>query len=393
MFSDSLVFMDSAPKHLKINQSEITYAVNNESVSWAVMMMIYSPSKLISSRAKLVLSFQLESCGILGLKNMLTKLNIMSSSDKFGKLDAVQSSISLINLACFSVFPRYQNFLVKCEGVKTIVLVMRWCTNNRPKFSPRLSNLIPKRTCCHGSDHWEGGDFLLILSVWVLAELISHNDLIDGKGHLLSGSSDGVVSDLTNVLKDICCGTYSTGAKYLAAHALSFFGAYGFPCKLGDRIARTLYKDEKFADLELVFVNGECLYVHSVVLRVRCPALVPPERPTLANGAGEWDWRPDKKKRKAIRLSPQVDYSVFVKLLEFVYLGYVSAGVELVKKLNIIAKKCHVQHLCGMLCREGPNWGVSVPVFDFSGALGPVGMSFSYDLCSLTFSSLLNYCN
>ncbi|CAM8986783.1 unnamed protein product [Rhodiola kirilowii] len=372
-----LVFVDSAPKHFQVNQSEITFAVNSESVSWAVLMLIYSPSKFVSSKAKLILSFLLKPNGVVGLTNVLAKLNIMSSSDKFGKLDAVQSSISLIHLACFIVFPQYQNCISKCEGVKTLVFLMRWCASSHLKFSPRLSSLMPERTCCQASDHWEGGDFLLLLSIWVLAGLISHFDLIDNNRDLLSGSSHGIRGELTKELKDICSGAYSPGAKYLAAHALSFFGIYGFPCKFGDRIARTFYNDKKFADLELIFANGECLSVHAVVLRVRCPALLPPEESIFPKGTSEWDTRREEKKRKAVRLSPHVDYPIFVKLLEYVYLGYLQAGVELVKKLNIIAKKCHLQHLCGMLCQEGPKWGVTVPTFDFSRALGPTAKSFS----------------
>uniref|UniRef100_A0A7N0RH46 BTB domain-containing protein n=1 Tax=Kalanchoe fedtschenkoi TaxID=63787 RepID=A0A7N0RH46_KALFE len=371
-----LVFLDSAPMHNQNFHSDITFAANSESVSWAVMMLIYSPSKLISSKAKLVLSFLLKPCGLEGLTNVLTKLGIVSSSEKFAKLDATQLSVNLIHLACFLVFPQYQNCVIKGGGLKTLVLVMRWCTSTRPNFSPRLSNLMSGRTCCFASSHWEGGDFLLLLSLWVLAGLIPHCKLIDNKNDLFHVFAAGCEAQFVNELKDICCGSYSLGAKYLAAYVLSCFGTYGFPCKFGDRLVKTLYNDQKFADIDLIFANGDCLSVHGAVLTVRCQALLPPEELTFSEGTGDRNSQ-EKKKRKVVRMSSHVDYSIFVKLLEFVYLGYLQAGVELVKKLSIIARRCQLQHLCGMLSQKGPQWGFSVPTFEFSVALGPDGNRFS----------------
>jgi hypothetical protein len=98
--------------------------------------------------------------------------------------------------------------------------------------------------------------------------------------------------------------------------------------------------------------------------------------------------------KKDIRLSSHVDNQALSKLLEFVYLGYLHAGDEHVKKLKILAKHCSLQPLSTMLGRRRPKWGTLFPIYDLTPALAPTGHHFSYglllDLCLRTFFIVLD---
>lgn len=132
------------------------------------------------------------------------------------------------------------------------------------------------------------------------------------------------------------------------------------------------FGDEDYSDMRLVLGNGQSLNVHRVVLLVGCPSLLPSEDPSdeerTQNSIGT---------KKEVILSAQVDEQALVKMLDFIYSGYLQAGGDIIRKLKILAKHCNMQPLLQLLCKERPKWGASIPSSDLTQALGSFGHDFS----------------
>ncbi|KAL0306141.1 UNVERIFIED_CONTAM: BTB/POZ domain-containing protein [Sesamum radiatum] len=135
-------------------------------------------------------------------------------------------------------------------------------------------------------------------------------------------------------LQEICRNHNSHGSRWYAAYILSYFGIFGFPSKLGKRIGKSLGEKEH-SDLKLDLANDESVYVHEVILTVRCPSLlprresVPKEKSSIGSNVKPYM---ERRSIKAVRLSAHVDQQSLLKLLEYVYLGYLQASEDLVKK-------------------------------------------------------------
>lgn len=353
-------------------------------------MMIYSPCKYIASKARFILSEILKPIGKQYLKHLLHGLDITSSRDNFDMSNMLQASIKLLALTCYSCFPQYQSHIIKSGGIKTLLAFTRWYSRNnvhigRLSLAPHLHHMFNQRTCCWVcKEDWEGDDILLLYSLWGLAELI-HSGSIRNNLDIFAGQVDYTEAQFVSMLQEICSGTSAPGLKWYAAYLLSYFGLYGFPCKLGRRIGKALNENEH-ADMQLILTKGDSMSVHGVVLAIRCPSLLPPEELLLNDKASDGSSvrysteNQGGKFRKEIRLSSHVDNLALAKLLEFVYLGYLLVGEGLVKKLKILAKHCSLQPLLTMLGRRRPKWGILFPSYDLARALTLAGHHFSYGL-------------
>lgn len=365
-----LEFVDSIRKGRHIHQTDITNTFGSVSASRAVLMMIYSPCKYISSKARLLLFEILKPHGKEYLNILLDNLNSTSSGDKFGLPDVLRTAINLMGLTCYSGLPWYRRRVMKSKGIKTLLAFMRWCLNNQvhlesQSFSPHLHNTFCERSCCWVSNDWEGKYFLLILCLWGLAELMHHSGFERSHQDIFSGQLEYTETRFINKLQEICSDFSSPGPRWFAAYILSFFGMYGFPSKFGRRIGKVL--DEKeYTDIQLILSNGESLSVHGVLLMVKCPALLPSEKIQDTSSL-----------IKKVHLSSHVDHQSLTKLLEFVYWDFLQAGEELVKKLKTFAKRCNLQPLLQVLCRKNPKWGAPIPTSHLTSALGPAGHPFS----------------
>lgn len=338
-------------------------------------MMIYSPCKYIASQARLLLSEILRPNGKEYLKYLLDKLN--NSINRIGLPDNLQTTINLMSLACYSGLPQYRKHVIKGQGIKTLIAIIRWCLSNdvhikRSSVAPHLHNTFSERTCCwiHTED-WDGEDIPLLFSLWGLAELMHHAGQVDYNEAQLVSELQGICSDDTS----------TPGPRWYAAYILSYFGFYGFPNKIGKRIGKAL-NEKELSDLELILTNGEPLSVHGVILAVQCPSLLPPEKLPRNERSSDGSFvRKDAEKcgrlKKEVHLSAQVDRQALLKLLEYVYLGYLEAGAELVKKLKMFARHCNLQCLLQLLCKKNPKWGTPVPSLNLTSALGPAGQHFS----------------
>ncbi|XP_065865436.1 BTB/POZ domain-containing protein At1g04390 isoform X2 [Euphorbia lathyris] len=379
-------FVDSIRRGRQICQDDRSDIETSESVSRAVLMLIYSPSKYIASKAIAILCELLKSNSKEILKHLLHVLRIRTPIDNFGKLNLLQTSVNLMALVCYSGLPQHQSQIVKNGGINTFMGLIKWCLSNdfrigRLSLAPHLHTVFSDKTCCWVcKEDWENDTVLLLYSLWGLSELI-HSGKISNNSDIFAGPAEYTEAQLVSTLQEICSGTSLPGTKWYAALILNYFGIYGFPCKLGRCIGKAFNMNE-YADMQLNLSNGDSLSVHGVLLAVRCPALLPPselphsDKSYDGSSVGYNTDRNVKKFRKEIRLSSHVDNQALAKLLEFVYFGFLNAGEELVKKVRILAKRCSLQPLLMLLDGRPPTWGTCFPRYDLSVALA-AGHHFS----------------
>ncbi|KAL2473204.1 BTB/POZ domain-containing protein [Forsythia ovata] len=258
-------------------------------------------------------------------------------------------------------------------------------------FWKQVRDSSERSCCCSATEDWEGEDMFLLFSLWSLAELLHHSDPI--KNHLLDNQTNFNEAQLVSELQKICRHCSNAGPRWYAVYILCVFGHYGFPSRMGDRIGKALTENE-YTDLELNLVNGESIYVHGVLLMVRCPSLLPPGELLVKEKASSGSSvKQDAENRMitAVRLSARVDHQSMLKLLEYVYFGYIQASEDLVKKLKLFAKHCGLHHLLQMLCRRHPKWGTLMPSFDLTPALRPGGHHFSDILLESNTRQLENW--
>ncbi|KAG8386600.1 hypothetical protein BUALT_Bualt03G0165200 [Buddleja alternifolia] len=370
----SFCFIKSIGTLRQISQNSLTNMTEGEAAARAVLMLVYSPCKYIASLARSVLCEVLELSGEDNVEYVLETVNARLSGKKFGLPGNLQVVLSLISLACYCSLQKYRKLVIKYQGMKTLVTFIMWWLNNpvhtkRASIVPHLRDSFSERSCCYQEEEWEGTDMLLLFSLWILGELLHHSANVkvhpsDNQGHF----SEAI---LIQKLQEISRDYNSPGSRWYAAYVLSHYGLFGFPNKLGMKIGKSLGKKE-LCDLKLDLVNEEAVYVHEVILMVRCPSLLPPggsvlEEKLTCGSIVKWDL--GRNSIKEVRLSAHVDQQSLLKLLEYVYSGYLQAGEDLVKKLKIFARHCKLESLLQMLCRRNPKWGTPIPSFDLSPAL------------------------
>lgn len=384
----------------QICEIDAMQAPRSESASWAVLMMVYSPCKYIASNARFILSEILLPNGKDYLKNLLHSLNYVSSVECSGLSYIHQTVIDLVGLACYLALPEYQRHVIEGKGMKIASDFVTWCWSDhmhikRQRFNPHWDNKFLKRTCCWvHAEEWEGDDVLLLYGLWALAELVHHSGCVKDNRDICSGGVNSEEIHLRSILQEICNDSSSDGPKWFAAYILSHFGFYGFPSKLGKRVGKAL-NEEGHADIQFILRDGETMSVHSIVLKIRCPSLLPPEaspcdEKALTNSSVIDDaQKAHGKFQKEVRLSAHVDSQALLRLLEYVYFGFLEAGDELVNKLKPLAKSCNLQSLLRLLYRKSPKWGTPVPSSDLAVALGPVGHCRSYVLLFICFLKVI----
>lgn len=368
----------------QISHDSSNNTFGSESASRSVLMMVYSPSKYIASQTRSVLFKVLELNRKDYIECMLKMLNATSCNKKFGIPSNLQITTSLVSLSCYACLPDYGKLITDLQGMRILLTFLRWWLANplyvkRSTVAPHLHDSFTERTCCvpYGED-WDGEDMLLLFCLWALAELINHLGSLDV---FLDDKMDFDRSQLVRELKEIHMKNYSHGSRWYAAYLLSHFGLYGFPNKFGERFG-TEFMEKELADLGLTLMDQEVLPVHKVILLVRCPSLLPQEEqlPRKKLNVTLSKQEPERSMRSMaeVRLSARVDRQSLLKVLEYVYFGYLEADEDLLKKLKVLAKHCDLKLLLQMLRKQNPRWGTPFPTFDLTFALGPAGYNSSY---------------
>ncbi|CAN0891905.1 BTB/POZ domain-containing protein At1g04390 [Linum grandiflorum] len=378
-----LSFVESMQKSHQMCVNDIADIIRGGSATRAVLMMVYSPSKYFESKAKLTLTKMLKPGGKGHLKHLLRYISLASSRNTFGTPDLLAVGVNLMALTCYSGLPLYQSHIVESGGTKILIAFISWCMRHKVhvKGLGLAQHDVPsQKTCCwEDKEEWEGDEMLLLCGLWGLAELML-------SGCVANPDMFELMDDLENqylsTLREICMSSRSHGLRWYSAYMLSYFGLYGFPCKLGQRIGKAMHENE-YADMQVILRSGQSARVHRVMLAIRCPSLLPPQ----ASPPGEklMDCSPaisGQQKQQVdfcndIYLSSHVGSEELAKLLEYVYSGYTCPGEEHVKKLKILAKHCGLQPLLVVLGRIRPKWGSPFPCYDLSLALTAAGRIFS----------------
>ncbi|KVI02380.1 BTB/POZ domain-containing protein At1g04390 isoform X1 [Cynara cardunculus var. scolymus] len=347
----------------------------NEPVSRAVLLMIYSPSKYIASEAKSVLSGLLKLNAKEDIKYILNTLNATSSGIYYPVSNNLQV-INLISLACYSGLPQYRRYVLKNQGIKILFSFVQNLSRNhvhteRMNTSLHFCDHNMKMCCYECEEDWQGEEMFLLFGLLGLAELVHHLGSMKGHVDWFVKQFEFTEAQIITKVQEICINSCASGPRWYGSYLLSYFGFYGFPSKLGNMIGNVFSEDEH-TNLTLILANQEHVNAHGVIVRVRCPSLLPSrELPLEAKtSTGHFGGR-------EVRLSAHVNHQALLKLLEYVYSGHLRAGEDLVKRLRTLAKHCNLQPLLQMLCRNRPKWRTPVPSFDLTSALGPNGFHFS----------------
>ena len=169
------------------------------------------------------------------------------------------------------------------ERFKIISDIIGGCLNSdmhvsRSSIVSHLHRSSEEKICCwnHVGD-WEGRDVLFFYSLHTLSQLIRFSNSVCDRYKITS--REIVVSDYHGLIKNlqfILSNNSSPGPKWYAAYILSFFGFFGIPSKLGQRMERALNENE-LSVLQFMLSNGQALSVHGAILSARCSYLLPPK--------------------------------------------------------------------------------------------------------------------
>ncbi|KAL5977313.1 hypothetical protein ACLOJK_021659 [Asimina triloba] len=361
----------------------------------AVSIMVFSPCKHIAAQSRQFLSCALLSSGNEYLEGILASFKPAAIRDALAASDYTRLVISLMVFTCYLSLPQYQDLIVASEAVTIFICFIKMWVSKDVRverssiaIASQVHATSSERTCCFASvEDWEGRDVILFFSLQALSKLMQLLEFTSSTRSItsqcfnisvdLGDSQDG---NFFVWLKEIRNNdSFGPGPRWLASYCLSFFGIYGFPSRLGKLLEKALNENE-LSDLQLVLSGGYSIRVHSIILKVRCPALLPlpPVEKAPLDGSDECkDEQHFGKCQREVRLSTRVDSNALMKLLEFVYTGILLVDEGLVKQLKILAKHCNLQVLSDLLNRNPPKWGNSIIDFDLTPAFSAAGYSFS----------------
>lgn len=321
------------------------------------------------------------------LENLLASLILYFSGDVSPVSCSLHTLINIISLACYSTLPLYQQFIIQRKGIDHLAAIISRCLKseihvNRSSDTSHLHGACDGKLCCWSNiEDWEGRDVILFHSLQILSQLIPFSNFICDYSKIISTDyissniSGGLVESLFKCLSSTLDNNFSPGIRWYAQYVLSFFGLYGFPNKLGKRMGKALDESE-LADLQFLLSSGQRLSVHGAILVAGCPYLLPHKESLMKKTVLDCESLKESRQqgtnfRHEVKLSERVDSSAFVKILEYVYTGFVIIKDNEVKPVRILAKRCGLNSLSYMLNKKLPEWGTSVPSCDFSHALEP----------------------
>ncbi|KAK1281086.1 BTB/POZ domain-containing protein [Acorus gramineus] len=353
-----------------------------EPLARAVLLMMTSPSKYISLKARHHLSEALRPLGYRPLENLLDVLKSTFLGNACGALDNLKTVMKSIYIVWYSSLPQYKKFVVEKDGVQVLSAIIKRCLCNDTCISRLIvtchsQHRYEKRMCCSVyTEDLEGGDIVLYYSLQALFCLISLSDLAPKE---IIGSNRSEVQDMINNLQELNSDSFSPRLRLYSAYNLNFFGFYGYPTKLGKRMEKAISEYE-LADVQLLLSDGQSIDVHSIILMSRCPSLLPPGLLCCKGNPSTVDQNLVQKyemPRHRVRLSDRIDNTALRKLLEYVYTGCFQVDEDLLSPLKILSKHCGLKLLSHMLHRKHPILSSGIPTIDFTAALEPAGLPFS----------------
>lgn len=372
----------------------------NESASMAILLMVLSPCKYIATQTRNFLSDILQKNHESRdyLEYLLDFLQFIANDNHTVATDESQITLSMMDLVCYSTLPEYQHLIVKKEGVRMLLDIVKQRLNtdmhiSRPDTDSHISHICSisrskvVRCCLHHNQPLEDDDVLLLYSLQVLSQLLPLRDffhhqkmprVVCQKEKYAACEPQSCVGILLQILDK----TFTLEIKLYASYCLSFFGFYGFPNKLGKRMDKASH-DGEYADLQLLLSDQQRVGVHCVILKTRSPMLIPFEKYSFINrishdypeGLDSKDL--EIKSSFEARLSSHICRITLEKLLEYIYTGFCQVEDELLKPIKLLAKKCDLKYFHNLLQKKLPTWRSDVPIFELTSALSPSGHVFS----------------
>ncbi|XP_059664088.1 BTB/POZ domain-containing protein At1g04390-like [Cornus florida] len=385
-----IAFVDSMHKTHQYHLYGTARLFYSEPAARSVLMMIYSPCKYITSKVRSILEelLQKKVKGKEYLIYLLDHPNGIATQKDVQLPDRCQTMMNVMHLACFSALQEFQKYVAEGKGVKSLLTFIRWSLQNHLEYNVhvRRSTMAPhlhtfhERICCRVYEEpWGHEDLIFLYGLWGLAEVMHHSGF-----DIYSCQKDFNVIQLIDELEECYISISTPGASWYAAYIRKHFGVYGFPSKLGKKIGRVLNESE-CTDLDLILTNEESFSVHGIILKVRCPALLPRhdnERHKTGNS---------KKLKNKCQVSDCVDREALSKVLEYVYSGHFQAGRGIMKSLTTFANSLNLKIVLELLSRKSPKWGTPIPSFDLTNALEPAGQCFADVILEAKANEMMNW--
>lgn len=376
------------------NQStqEVPDISEREPICRAVLFLVYSPFKYLSSQTQLSLAQALEPFGHEWLQSLLQTIALGACNNGNSVSDDLLMVVSLMSLASFSSLEMYSWTLHKYNGLEILSHAIRFYSDSevsvsRSNVSSHVVSTTHERICCWNDiQDWEGNNLILFLALWAFAKLVPDSVFAQNvKQHIyVQGSIEKVDCKETETgvsirqfQKLVADNSLAPGVRWYAAYSMACFGIYGFPNKFGGRMKKAFDNDE-MSDLLLILSDGSSLFAHLVILAARCPSLLPSSyliskqnKGSLGDGLldQETTEKVQKKVYREVRLSSKLHYPALRNILEFVYTGTVKIDEDNVADVRLLAKRCSLEPLLSLLYKRTPSWGLQVLECNLASAL------------------------
>lgn len=379
---------------------EVPDISEREPICRAVLFLVYSPFKYLSSQAQIFLAEALEPFGHEWLQALLQTVALGACNNGNSVSDDLLMVVSLMSLASFSSLELYSGTLHKYNVLEILSHAIKFYSDSevkvaRSNVSSHVVSATHGRICCwDGTRDWEGNNLILFLSLWAFAKLVPNSVFAwNVRQHIyVEGSIEKVECEETEtgvsirqLQKLVADNSLAPGVRWYAAHSMACFGIYGFPNKFGGRMKKAFDNDE-MSDLLLVLSDGSSLFTHLVILAARCSSLLPssyliPKQNIGSLGDALLDHETMQKLQKMVyreaRLSSKLHYPSLRNILEFVYAGTVKVDEENVADVRLLAKRCNLEPLLSLLYGRTPSWGMRILECNLASALDVSGHPYS----------------
>ncbi|KAL3680649.1 hypothetical protein R1sor_023605 [Riccia sorocarpa] len=369
-------------------------------ISKAVLLLLCSPSPAVSSRTKVCLEEALSSHGRDWLPS-LAKTTVLGLS-RTVNIDQLQLLTNLLAVACLSWEEECRDELLKFGVLEAVLGIIQGQTETVDESKTgRLSAMaasvhsVGSRACCFDAISWEGNDSVLFAALWALPKLLQ------GSGWVKK-MRDSMSSEVVEKYSKSDCGDFvymlwkiagdesrAAGVRWWSSCSLAAFGIFGFPGKVGQDFKRSL-DDPSLADIMFVFSDGTRLPAHGIILSVRCQTLLPANVGVSSKTLHESSSQDSESQHSKgldvdqsgsgfssvpseVHVSPRLTPSVIKILLEFIYVGVVYIPSALLAEIKVVAKRCRLEPLVGLLQGKSPVWGQRSAACDLEPALGEKG--------------------
>ncbi|KAI4374645.1 hypothetical protein MLD38_012615 [Melastoma candidum] len=280
VISACLAFEERCRRGPRFCDDDVTTMTRHGMAARAVLMMMHSSCEYFSYKARALLLQILETSGQSHINDLIVSLGYAHAG--ISKLHFLITVTNLMGFTCYMAVPEYRRF--SRQGAECLLSLItdhlsrsdRLCLSNESLFTHLKDVFLGIQCCWSFSKEWEGSDLILFYSLWGLTECLQQCALEDNCPTLPVPHDKN--AKIIGALLDTCRINSTCGSRWFAAFVLTFFGYYGFPNEVGERLSVLLDRKE-FIDTKFILADGDTLDAHGILLALGCPSLLPPETP------------------------------------------------------------------------------------------------------------------